>query len=158
MRDTKSGRRLLPFLPFVLAIVPGLVQAQQDELAFESLPLDQGASTHVSCILQDRTGLYRYDGYSFVSYKNIAGNSTSLADNRRSTLYEDKAGVRWGKLTLDPDAPESGDGVWEITWNGTTTLGASGFVSPMKWVGQGKGGAIDGMQLTLAERRSTLSL
>jgi hypothetical protein len=65
-------------------------------------------------------------------------------------------GVCWGKLTLDPDAPEAGDGVWEITWNGTTTLGASGFVSPMKWVGQGKGGAIDGMQLFCDDQVMTI--
>jgi hypothetical protein len=55
-------------------------------------------------------------------------------------------GVCWGKLTLDPDNPEAGDGVWDITWNGTIMLGASGLVCPMKWVGHGKGGAIDGMQ------------
>jgi hypothetical protein len=55
-------------------------------------------------------------------------------------------GVCWGKLTLDPDNPEAVDGVWDITWNGTIKLGASGFVCPMKWVGHGRGGVIDGMQ------------
>lgn len=56
-------------------------------------------------------------------------------------------GICWGKLKLDPDAVEAGDGVWEITWNGTITVNAMGiFECPMKWVGHGKGGAIDGMQ------------
>jgi hypothetical protein len=66
-------------------------------------------------------------------------------------------GVCWGKLTLDPDAPEAGDGVWEITWNGKITLGASGFVCPMKWVGHGKGGAIDGMQFSSDDQVMTIT-
>jgi signal transduction histidine kinase/ligand-binding sensor domain-containing protein len=34
-------------------------------------------------------GLNRYDGFNFVVYKNIAGDSTSIADNVIRTLFED---------------------------------------------------------------------
>jgi signal transduction histidine kinase/ligand-binding sensor domain-containing protein/CheY-like chemotaxis protein len=104
MRNTLSAEKLLPLLSLILANVTGSVIAQQDDLAFEKLPLDQGASTHVSCILQDRTGfiwvatwsgLHRYDGYSYVAYKHNAGDTASIADDRLSTLYEDKAGILW---------------------------------------------------------------
>jgi hypothetical protein len=61
--------------------------------------------------------------------------------------YIENKGLCWGKLALDPDNPDAGDGIWDITWNGTITLGPSGFVCPWKCVGHGKGGAIDGMQL-----------
>jgi len=73
--------------------------------------------------------------------------------------YDNSAneGVCWGKLTLDPDAPEAVDGVWEITWNGKITLGASGFVCPMKWVGHGRGGAIDGMQFFSDDQVMTIT-
>jgi hypothetical protein len=54
----------------------------------------------------------------------------------------------WGKLTVTPCAPEAGGGVWEITWSGKGTLTPQGWVTPLKQVGHGKGGALTGMQLT----------
>jgi signal transduction histidine kinase/ligand-binding sensor domain-containing protein/DNA-binding response OmpR family regulator len=104
MRDTTSAGKLLLLLSLFLANVSGSVIAQQDDLTFETLPLDQGASTHVSWILQDRTGfiwvaawsgLYMYDGYGFVSYKHDPDDTSSIANNGLSTIYEDKAGVLW---------------------------------------------------------------
>jgi signal transduction histidine kinase/ligand-binding sensor domain-containing protein/DNA-binding response OmpR family regulator len=88
----------------VLLLVSQALHSQQSDLAFETLPLDQGAATHVSCILQDRigfiwiaawSGLYMYDGYSFVSYKHDPDDPSSIADNGLSTLYEDRAGALW---------------------------------------------------------------
>ena len=105
MRGAPYGNRpLLLLFTWFLTTSPSLVRAQEDALAFESVPLDEGASTHVSCILQDRTGfiwiaawsgLYRYDGYSFVAYKHNSADTSSIADNLLSTLYEDKAGNLW---------------------------------------------------------------
>ena len=80
------------------------VYPQQSDLPFEDITLGDGTPTSVQCILQDRTGylwfatwsgLYRYDGYSFVSFKHDLDDSTSIFDNTLSTLYEDKAGVMW---------------------------------------------------------------
>ena len=104
MPDNRSLLKNLLLPTLVLFLLPASAHSQEDDLAFETLPLDQGASTHVSCILQDRTGfiwvatwsgLYRYDGYSFVAYKHNAGDPGSIADNRLSTLYEDHAGILW---------------------------------------------------------------
>ena len=104
MHDMLTARSLLSPLFLILACVPGLVLAQQEDFGFEVLPLDQGAATHVSYILQDKTGfmwvatwggLHRYDGYSFVAYKHNSRDTSSIADNRLSTLYEDRSGVLW---------------------------------------------------------------
>jgi signal transduction histidine kinase/ligand-binding sensor domain-containing protein/DNA-binding response OmpR family regulator len=104
MRPAPFGKRSLLSLSWALATAISFIHAQEEELAFETLPIDQGASTHVSYILQDRTGfiwiatwsgLYRYDGYSFVAYKHNPADSTSIADNLLSTVYEDKAGNLW---------------------------------------------------------------
>lgn len=58
-------------------------------------------------------------------------------------------GFTWGNLTVDPYAPEAGDGVWEISWHGKmwVNLTTGLTIAPLKWVGHGKGGAVDGMQL-----------
>jgi signal transduction histidine kinase/ligand-binding sensor domain-containing protein/AraC-like DNA-binding protein len=109
MSDDRSAPKGPPLkglllLSLVLVAVQAPVHSQQDDLAFETLPLDQGAATHVSCILQDRTsfiwvatwsGLHRFDGYTFVAYKHNGGDTASLADNRLSTLYEDSEGILW---------------------------------------------------------------
>ncbi len=109
MSDDRSAPKgpllkVLLLLSLVLVVVQTPVHSQQDDLAFETLPLDQGAATHVSCILQDRagfiwvatwSGLHRYDGYTFVAHKHNGGDTASLADNRLSTLYEDSEGILW---------------------------------------------------------------
>ena len=73
--------------------------AQHRHLQFKYLTPDDGLSSSIaSCIIQDHRGLMwigtanglnRYDGFNFVVYKNIAGDSTSLADNVIRTLFED---------------------------------------------------------------------
>lgn len=61
-------------------------------------------------------------------------------------------GFTWGKLTVTPDNINAG-GVWEISWHGKMFLGPDPktgeivTICPLKWVGHGKGGAINGMQL-----------
>lgn len=62
-------------------------------------------------------------------------------------------GFTWGKLTVTPDNPDALGGVWEISWHGKMFLGPDPTtgeivtICPLKWVGHGKGGAINGMQL-----------
>ena len=60
--------------------------------------------TSVSYIFQDKTGflwfgtnsgLYKYDGYSFTSYKHELEDTTTIIDNNLTTLYEDKEWVLW---------------------------------------------------------------
>ena len=104
MHDTLYANERLILFFLLLASMPLPSRGQQDNLNFEPLPLDQGTSTHVSCILQDRigfiwvatwSGLHRYDGYTFEAYKHIDGDTASISDNRLSTLYEDREGTLW---------------------------------------------------------------
>jgi signal transduction histidine kinase/ligand-binding sensor domain-containing protein/DNA-binding response OmpR family regulator len=80
------------------------MHSQHSSPGFETLPVDQGAPIHVSCILQDRigylwfgtwSGLYRYDGYNLISYKHNPDDTSSIAHNSLYALYEDKTGVLW---------------------------------------------------------------
>jgi len=58
------------------------------------------------------------------------------------------AGFTWGKLTITPTNPAANGGVWEISWHGNGYIDPSTGMSitPLKWVGHGKGGAVHGMQ------------
>ena len=98
-----SCRIILLCVLFSLIISP-YITSQQTELHFENFSVDEGMPTATNCILQDRSGylwfatlsgLYKYDGYSFVSYKHDIDDPTSLIDNTLNTLYEDKEGVLW---------------------------------------------------------------
>ena len=93
---------LLIFLYF--SVLSPYIHSQQDNLPFQIIPFEKGIQTRVNYILQDKTGylwfatnngLFKYDGYSFVSFKHDLDNPTSIIDNTISTLYEDKAGVLW---------------------------------------------------------------
>jgi len=84
-------------LTFISSINPQLV-----ELPFENFFLDEGMPTVTNFILQDRigylwfatnSGLYKYDGYNFNSYKHDLDDTTSLIDNTLTTLYEDSGGA-----------------------------------------------------------------
>ncbi len=92
----------MPVLVFLIFIFT--IKAQQAGLPFEDIPIEEGIPTNVQHILQDRTGylwfatwsgLYKYDGYSFLSYKRDSDNSNKAFDNKMSVLYEDKDGIIW---------------------------------------------------------------
>ena len=96
-------KNLAPLLG-VLVVLSPYGYSQNSDFTFESFSVDQGMPTIVQCILQDRTGyvwfatwsgLYRYDGCSFVSYRHDLDDTTSVKDNTLSTLFEDKTGVLW---------------------------------------------------------------
>jgi ligand-binding sensor domain-containing protein/serine/threonine protein kinase len=89
---------------FLLLLSSG-IKAQQGDIKFEHLSIDQGLSQNsVSCMLQDRygymwfgtqDGLNRYDGYGFISLKQSLQEKNSLSDNYISSLVEDSAGNLW---------------------------------------------------------------
>ena len=73
-------------------------------------------------------------------------------------LADPAAGVGefWGKATVTPAAPKARGGVWKLTWRGKGKLGplvgwdpAFGWTIPLKEGGEGKGGALHGMHLTM---------
>lgn len=73
-------------------------------------------SNGTTCALKDRNGflwvgtqngLCRFDGYSFKTFINVPGDSTSLTNNYINTIIEDKSGRIWvgtldGLNLLDP--------------------------------------------------------
>ncbi len=74
-------------------------------LKFEKISVETGLSQGtVNAILQDRKGflwfgtedgLNKFDGYSFVVYKNEPGDSNSISFNNISSLFEDSLGTIW---------------------------------------------------------------
>jgi signal transduction histidine kinase/ligand-binding sensor domain-containing protein/DNA-binding response OmpR family regulator len=80
-----------------------LLQAQ--EIKFEHISVEQGLSSSiVTSVLQDyqgfmwfgtKDGLNKYDGYTFTTYRNMPGDSTSLHNNDVTALYEDPSGNLW---------------------------------------------------------------
>jgi len=79
--------------------------AQPEHINFTSLGTRDGLlSNSVNAILKDRygfmwfatnDGLNKFDGKSFVVYRNSPGDSTSLKSNEILALYEDAAGNLW---------------------------------------------------------------
>ncbi len=72
---------------------------------FSALTTAEGLSQNtITALTQDQQGflwvgtsdgLHRYDGYSFIDYKHLPNDSTSLVDNSITSLVEDKKGDIW---------------------------------------------------------------
>ncbi|MBB5369708.1 MULTISPECIES: two-component regulator propeller domain-containing protein [unclassified Janthinobacterium] len=83
----------------------GAGAAPARSLRFDQLSVEHGlAQESVLSIAQDRqgfmwfggqSGLSRYDGYRVVVYRNVEGDSSSLADNWVGVLHVDSQGQLW---------------------------------------------------------------
>ncbi len=82
------------------------LEAQYKEnIRFERFTIEQGISSdRVFCVTQDpqgyiwagtEAGLSRYDGYGFTVFRNIPGDSSSLADNVVNAVLYDRTGTLW---------------------------------------------------------------
>jgi ligand-binding sensor domain-containing protein/signal transduction histidine kinase len=90
---------------FLYFLLPCISNAQKKNLHIAHLTTDDGLShNHIYEILQDRRGfmwfatqdgLNRYDGYSFVVYKNNANDSSTISNNFILDLIEDNLGNLW---------------------------------------------------------------
>lgn len=97
-------KRLL-WLILLLCYFGSQAFGQRDDLAWESISIDQGlAQSYVLAILQDRQGLLwfgtqdglsRYDGYQFTTFKNNPQDPNSLPDNFITSLAKDSHGTIW---------------------------------------------------------------
>ncbi|WP_373514584.1 two-component regulator propeller domain-containing protein [Persicitalea sp.] len=103
---------LILSMGWFLMNIPCSVQAQKKRIVFENFPSEAGLPSMIPDIAQDHQGyvwiatedgLIRYDGYDFVTYINIPGDSTSLSQNRVEKLYVDFMGDLWigSKSDLD---------------------------------------------------------
>lgn len=98
--------RLQPILFWIswCLLLPEMMFSQ-GEGRFKHFTTQNGLSQNSSqCILQDhygfmwigtQDGINRYDGYSFVIYKPVPGDSTSLPGNSVRALLEDSKGNLW---------------------------------------------------------------
>ncbi len=85
--------------------IPIFSLSQQQSLKFEHLGTREGLShSNTICMLQDsrgfmwfgtRDGLNKYDGYSFIVYKNDINDKNSLSSNMIMDLKEDVNGSLW---------------------------------------------------------------
>ncbi len=79
--------------------------SQKSQYIFNQITIENGLSNNsITCILKDSRGfiwigttdgLNRYDGYSFVIYKNNPLDSNSISDNFISSIIEDFSGNLW---------------------------------------------------------------
>ena len=96
----------LSFFLFVLLLAfvkSGPVFCQQS-IFNKVIPSDGKNFTHVTGITQDvegymwfatKKGLYRYDGYTMISYKNNSLNPNSLVSNLLESICADSSGMIW---------------------------------------------------------------
>ncbi|MEO8766351.1 MAG: two-component regulator propeller domain-containing protein [Ginsengibacter sp.] len=90
---------------YLSVLLANALSGNCQEIRLTQLPILQDATWLVTGISQDpqgymwfgtkRTGLYRYDGYNIISYKNQASNSNSLSYDAIETLYADSKGIVW---------------------------------------------------------------
>ena len=85
--------------------LPQMFQASSSDAIFQHLTVDNGlANTVATCFAEDgdgflwvgsQSGLQRWDGYRFWTYKQVLGSMTSLPDNLVQALYTDSQGRLW---------------------------------------------------------------
>jgi signal transduction histidine kinase/ligand-binding sensor domain-containing protein/DNA-binding response OmpR family regulator len=88
---------------YAIAIYNGI--SQKSQYIFNRITIENGLSNNsITCIFKDSRGfiwigttdgLNRYDGYSFVIYKNNPSDSNSISDNFISSIIEDFSGNLW---------------------------------------------------------------
>jgi len=81
------------------------VNAQPDNMSLRYLRTEEGLSQNeVTSIIQDnegfmwfgtRSGLNRYDGYEFLVFDQIPGDSSSLVNTSIERMYKDSKGIIW---------------------------------------------------------------
>lgn len=79
--------------------------AQPENIVFEHYSIDQGMyETNITSVIQDRigflwfstfSGIEKYDGYNFTTYKNDPDDINSIDNAFTNILYQDKEGNIW---------------------------------------------------------------
>ncbi len=97
--------RIFTYLTVLISVFLSSVSySQHPDIHFEHFEIEQGIPPSVPCILQDRTGyiwfgtyygIYRYDGYSIVSYMPDESDTNSITNAIVNALCDDKEGNIW---------------------------------------------------------------
>lgn len=142
-------RRTILFILLFLAV--GSMIRASDNPPVKYLGIEQGLSNNaVTSVYQDAKGflwfgtydgLNRYDGYNFFVYRNVIGDSTSLAFNNVNTVTGDGRGNIWaggqkGISILDP-MTSTFSIPWYLPFNGKTLLPARENVHILRAAGDG---------------------
>ena len=103
MHFLTSPKNILPL--FFLSIVACRLAAQQSDIRFDHISLEQGLSqSTVNAIVQDslgflwfatQDGLNRYDGYSITVLKHNPSDTNTISDNSIWCLLSDRRGDLW---------------------------------------------------------------
>jgi len=98
-------KKILLLFPFFLITVSSTLRAQNSDITFEQISLEQGLSQSiVECIVQDNQGfmwfatedgLNKYDGYTFNVFLHNAADHGSLSSNDIKSLCVDVSGALW---------------------------------------------------------------
>jgi signal transduction histidine kinase/ligand-binding sensor domain-containing protein/DNA-binding response OmpR family regulator len=93
------------FFTLILSSLAFLVDAQPNNMSMRYLRTEEGLSQNeVTSILQDnegfmwfgtRSGLNRYDGYNFLVFDQVPGDSSSLVNTSIERIYKDSKGIIW---------------------------------------------------------------
>jgi ligand-binding sensor domain-containing protein/signal transduction histidine kinase len=114
--------RTRPSVSILILLLVIAIPTISQNIIFNRVPQPPGEkSWNIRCITQDAqgfmwfglaglgfTGLYRYDGFQTVAYKNEPLNANSIAANNVECLYADSSGLIWmgtyghGLDVLDP--------------------------------------------------------
>lgn len=110
------------WLVSIFLLLSGAVYSQKQEIKFESISVQQGLSDRsINCIIQDHlgfmwiggsNGLYRYDGFDFLTYRNLPGCGDCPIIRNVYYLIEDRQGLLWilsdiGITLFDPVSEKS---------------------------------------------------
>ena len=101
----KMNKKILATAAYLFLLVSSPLQAQYPKIMFDRIAKEQGLIPgNVNDILQDSTGfiwmatengLCRFDGYSFVYFKNEVNDTNSLSYNHVFSLLIDGEGTIW---------------------------------------------------------------
>ncbi len=98
-------RRLIHLIIIVSLFHSSISIAQQSNLKFERISLDEGLSQSIVTVIhKDRkgfmwfgtqSGLNKYDGYKFTEYKSNPFDSTHISNSQIRAIHEDSHGDLW---------------------------------------------------------------
>lgn len=100
------SRQVLFFLAFSATVnFSVFCQPKNTKVKFTRIDVSSGLSnSNVTCFTQDSKGflwvgtadgINKYDGYKFVVYRKVLGDTTSLLDNNFNTVFTDSRGRIW---------------------------------------------------------------